>query len=103
MNETPMSPEIEQQIRKQQLINDHCVKLLEAFNEYPTDYVICVLQLAVATSLIEYGGKETPDGKFDWSIIEAIDNSRRFQENVDALMKMHYQSNDGRVILTDVA
>ena len=88
-----------QQAHKQQLINEHSLKIMEAFSEYPMDYVLCVMQQVVATALIEYSGKETPEGNWNWYVVEAIDDSHKFQENVEALLKMNHQNNSGLVIV----
>lgn len=88
-----------QQAHKQELINDHSLKVMGAFSEYPMDYVLCVMQQAVATALIEYSGKETPEGNWNWNVVEALDNSSKFKENVDALIKVNHQNNSGLVIV----
>ena len=86
-----------QQNEKLTIIQDHSLKIMEAFRDYPVDYIRTVLQMTVATALIEYSGKEY-NGEFSWNVVDAIDNSVKFLENVQALIKINNQTNGGIVI-----
>lgn len=88
-----------QQNAKLTAINNHSLKVLEAFSEYPMDYILCVLQTTVATALIEFSGHEDADKNWKWNFTEAIDNASKFDENVKALITMNHQNNTGLVIV----
>lgn len=92
--------QLEQQ-KRFKLQQEQAVAIMESFSEWSLDHVLNVLQMTVAAAIIEYSGQETEDGKFDWSIVKAIDSSMKFRENVDALIRMNHQNNEGSVIITE--
>lgn len=92
--------QLEQQ-KRFKLQQEQAVAIMDSFSEWSLDHVLSVLQMTVAAAIIEYSGQETEDGKFDWSIVKAIDSSMKFRENVDALIRMNHQNNEGSVIITE--